>query len=217
MTHFYDPRQRDPSISRRPQNRQGEPWIHEVLLRNRIGRVATLWQGEDGEAFPFITPLAYAYRPAHHDLVYHTNVVGRLRANTDQAAPARSGDGVRATFEVSEIGALLPSNSPLELTVQYRSVIVFGRARRLEDPAEQQQALEALCAQAFPDLRPEQEMRPISAADLARTSVFSLAIDHWSGKENWKDSAIQDEGWPPLAPGLASPRPSHPSEGTVSR
>ncbi|MFC4426082.1 pyridoxamine 5'-phosphate oxidase family protein [Deinococcus navajonensis] len=210
MTHFYDPRQRDPSVSRRPQNRQDAPWISELLLRTRLGRVATLWQGDDGEAFPFITPLAYAYRPAQHDLVYHTNIVGRLRANTDQC-----GAGVRATFEVSEIGALLPSNSPLELTVQYRSVIVFGRARRLLDPAEQQAALEALCARSFPDLRPGHEMRPIQPADLARTSVFSLAIEHWSGKENWQESALQEEGWPALAPGLARPRPSGPADGPV--
>lgn len=69
MTGFYDPRQRDMSVSRRPQHSRDDEWIGELLLRGRIGRVATLWQGEDGQAFPFITPLAYVYRPQQHDIV----------------------------------------------------------------------------------------------------------------------------------------------------
>lgn len=49
MTHFYDPAHHDPSLSRRPQNRRDDTWIRELLLRAPVGRVATLWQGEDGE------------------------------------------------------------------------------------------------------------------------------------------------------------------------
>ncbi|GGK23153.1 NimA [Deinococcus malanensis] len=207
MSSHYDPRRRDPSVSRRPQNRQEEAWIEALLLRGRIGRVATLWQGEDGQAFPFITPLAYAYRPQEHDIVYHTNIVGRLRANTVQGHPA--------TFEVSETGSFLPSNSPLELTVQYRSVIAFGTARLLTDPAQMRAALSVLCVRAFPDLRPGQEMRPILDSDLARTSVYSLAVERWSGKENWTETALQDESWPPLSPDQARPRPSTPSQSSA--
>ncbi|WP_291425374.1 pyridoxamine 5'-phosphate oxidase family protein [Deinococcus sp.] len=205
MTDFYDPRQRDPSLSRRPKNRQGDDWIRALLLRVPVGRVATVWQGEDGEAFPFITPLAFAYRAKQHDIVYHTNIVGRLRANTGQGhAP----DGVRATFEASEIGALLPSNSPLELSVQYRSVIVFGTAHLITDPAEQEAALTTLSERVFPDLKIGQHTRPISAEDLKRTSVYTLNIAHWSGKENWAAQAIQEEEWPALAPELARLRPT---------
>ncbi|RJF71257.1 pyridoxamine 5'-phosphate oxidase family protein [Deinococcus cavernae] len=197
MTDFYDPRQRGPSLSRRPHNRRDDGWISELLRRGRIGRVATLWQGEDGQAFPFITPLAYVYRPHHGDIVYHTNIVGRLRANTDQGQPA--------TFETSEIGGLLPSNSPLELSVQYRSVIVFGRARVLTDPDEKRGALTELSERVFPGLRVGQETRPISDADLARTSVYSLHIERWSGKENWPDEADQEGDWPALPAHLLHP------------
>lgn len=198
MTHFYDPNRRDSSLSRRPQNRRNDDWIRELLLRGSIGRVATLWQGEDGEAFPFITPLAYAYRPEQHDIVYHTNLAGRLQANTAQ--------GHRTTFEVSEIGQLLPSNSPLELTVQYRSVSIFGRARLLTDPEHKQEALITLAQRLFPDLKAGGQMRPIQASDLARTSVYSLAIERWSGKENWAERALQDEAWTALPEHLAGPR-----------
>lgn len=187
---FYDPRERDPSLSRRPQNRQGDDWIRALLLRGRVARVATVWQGEDGAAWPFITPLAYVYRPEQNDLIYHTNVVGRLRANTAQAHPV--------TLEVSEIGDFLPSNSPLELTVQYRSVIVFGQAEILQGE-NARAALITLSERLFPGLKVGETTRPISDEDLRRTSVYRLSVQHWSGKENWAERAIQEDGWPALA------------------
>lgn len=205
MTDFYNPQRRDPSLGRRPQNRRDDDWIKELLLRVPLGRVATLWQAEDGSAFPFITPLAFAYRPETHDLVYHTNIAGRLRANTEQG---RSANGIRATFEASEIGCLLPSNSPLELSVQYRSVIVFGTAHLLTDPADKLSALTTLSERVFGGLKVGRDTRPISPEDLARTSVYSFKIEHWSGKENWAAQAIQEEDWPALSPEQARLRPA---------
>lgn len=185
------------SLSRRPHNRWDEDWITELLGRGRIGRVATLWQAEDGQAFPFITPLAYVYRPQHNDIVYHTNIVGRLWANTGQGQPA--------TFETSEIGGLLPSNSPLELSVQYHTVMVFGTARLITGPQEKRAALTELSERVFPGLRVGQETRPITDDDLKRTSVYSLHIERWSGKENWKDEADQETDWPALPAHLLHP------------
>ncbi|WP_019585875.1 pyridoxamine 5'-phosphate oxidase family protein [Deinococcus apachensis] len=203
-TGFYDPRHRDPSLGRRSQNRRDDEWIRALLLRVPLGRVATVWEDEDGAAFPFVTPLAFAYRPERHDLVYHTNIAGRLRANTERGRPAR------ATFEASEIGSLLPSNDPLELSVQYRSVIVFGTARLLTDPDEAREALTVLSERVFPGLRIGEHTRPISDSDLARTSVYSLRIERWSGKENWAPAAGQTGDWPALTPGQARLRPARP-------
>lgn len=207
MTDFYDPRHRDPSLGRRPQNRRDDDWIRALLLRVPLGRVATVWEDEGGHAFPFVTPLAFAYRPERHDLVYHTNVAGRLRANTERGQ-AGGEQPARATFEASEIGALLPSNDPLELSVQYRSVIVFGTARLLADPGEAREALTVLSERVFPGLRVGEQTRPISDADLARTTVYSLAIERWSGKENWASAAAQTDAWPALTPDLARLRPT---------
>lgn len=199
MIDFYNPQKRDPSLSRRPQNRRDDDWIKELLMRLPVGRIASIWQAEDGSAFPFITPLAFAYRPERHDIVYHTNIVGRLRANVGQGHPT--------TFEASEIGCLLPSNSPLELSVQYRSVIVFGTAHLILDPDEKREALTTLSERVFPGLVVGRDTRPITPEDLARTSVYSLEIVRWSGKENWAAQADQEENWPPLTPELARLRP----------
>jgi uncharacterized protein len=185
---YYDPTVRSPNISRRPGNRRSDDWIRALLARVQVCRVATLWNDQ-----PFINPTTFVYRPEQHDLVFHSNLAGRVRANAERAGAL----GTPVCFEASEIGRLLPSNDPLELSMQYRSVIVFGTVSLLEDDAARQ-ALTDLSAKMFPALRQGAEMRPISDNDLARTSVYSIAISSWSGKENWEETAIQSEEWPAL-------------------
>ncbi|TSA85907.1 pyridoxamine 5'-phosphate oxidase family protein [Deinococcus detaillensis] len=193
---YYDPRARNPATSRRPLNRRDDEWIRDLLGRLQICRISTLWQGEDGEAFPFINPTSFVYRPETHDLIYHSNLAGRLRANTENSQ--------RTTFEASEMGRFLPSNDPLEFSVQYRSVMAFGVSRLLEGE-EARRALYTLCAHIFPDVRPGTEMQPISDEQLGRTSVYSLAIERWSGKENWAEQADQTLDWSALPDHLLKP------------
>ena len=188
MTDYYDPNHRSPSISRRPGNRRSDAWIVALLARVQVCRVATLWDTQ-----PFINPTTFVYRPEHHDIVLHSNLAGRVRANVERAGER----GEQVCFEASEIGRLLPSNDPLELSMQYRSVIAFGMVSLLEDEAARQ-GLTDLSARMFPHLRPGAEMRPISADDLARTSVYSLKVSEWSGKENWQEMADQTPDWPAL-------------------
>ena len=188
MTDYYDPARRSPSISRRPGDRRSDTWIRALLARVQVCRVATLWNTQ-----PFINPTAFVYRPEHHDIVFHSNLAGRVRANVERAGERAE----QVCFEASEIGRLLPSNDPLELSMQYRSVIAFGMVSLLEDEAARQ-GLTDLSARMFPHLRPGAEMRPISADDLARTSVYSLKVSEWSGKENWQEMADQTPDWPAL-------------------
>ena len=83
--------------------------------------------------------------------------------------------------------------------MQYRSVVAFGAARLLAGE-EARQALYTLCAHIFPQIRPGAEMQPISDEQLARTSVYALAVERWSGKENWAEQAEQTPDWPALPP-----------------
>ena len=39
---------------------------------------------------------------------------------------------------------------------------------------------------------------PITDKELARTSVYAVQIESWSGKENWMEQADQLPDWPPL-------------------
>lgn len=70
---------------------------------------------------------------------------------------------------------------PQEYTTYFRSVIVFGRVRILEDTAEKESALKQLAAKYSPD-HEQGRLRAI-ARQLNQVCLIELTIDHMSGKE----------------------------------
>ncbi len=170
---------------RKPQYTRGDAWIRALLRRGQVAHIGTL-SGKQ----PFVTPTNYYFDEAGERLIFHSNLTGRLRANI--------GNEKRVCAEVSEVGRYLPSNVALEFGVQYRSAMVFGTARVLEDKEEQRRLLHLLIGKYFEPMQPGHEYRAVTDAELRRTTVYELRIESWSGKENWKEHADQSEDWPPL-------------------
>jgi hypothetical protein len=168
---------------RRPQNAMSDEWVKDFLRRAAIGHVATRWDDQ-----PFITPTSFWYDEAQDAIIFHSNIVGRIRANNDRHD--------QVCFEASEFGEFLPSNVALEFTVQYQSVIVFGKVRVIEEAEEKRRALYGLIGKYYPTLTAGQQYRPITDQELKRTSVYAIQIESWSGKRNWPDEAEQSEEWP---------------------
>jgi nitroimidazol reductase NimA-like FMN-containing flavoprotein (pyridoxamine 5'-phosphate oxidase superfamily) len=183
---------KDYSLDQTPANAQRRPhlacddaWIHDFLARARVGHIATRWDEQ-----PFITPTSFWYDPGRHEIYFHSNIVGRLRANVDRHP--------QVCFEASEAGRLLPSNVALEFSIQFESAIAFGKIRVIADEEEQRRALYGLIAKYFPRMSPGEHYRPITDKELNRTSVYAIAVESWSGKRNWKEQADQSDEWPPL-------------------
>jgi hypothetical protein len=170
---------------RLPEYKREEGWIRELLHRGQVAHIASRWDEQ-----PFLTPTTYLFDEEKHRIIFHSNISGRIRSNIDRHP--------QVCVEVSEMGKLLPSNIALEFSLQYRSVIVFGSARILEDPNEQRELLHRLIAKYFGGMKPGRDFRPATEKELARTSVYGISIDSWSGKENWKDRADQSDEWPAL-------------------
>jgi nitroimidazol reductase NimA-like FMN-containing flavoprotein (pyridoxamine 5'-phosphate oxidase superfamily) len=186
MPKDYDPTVTPPNLARRPELALADAEIAALLGRARLGHVATAWEGQ-----PFINPTTFWHDAARGRIIFHSNLVGRMRANAEH-------DG-RMCFSASEYGRLLPSNVALEFSIQYESVIVFGTGVVLADPDEKRAALYGLIAKYFPEMRPGAEYRPITDQELKRTSVYAISIGQWSGKRNWPEQAEQSDEWPPLA------------------
>ncbi len=170
---------------RLPKYKREDDWIRAFL---RVAKVAHIATAQDGQ--PSINPTTFWYDEANHRIIFHSNVAGRVRSNIE-ANP-------KVCLEASELGKFLPSNVALEFSLQYRSVIVFGTARILEDSEEKRAALYGIIKKYFPSMTAGEEYRAITDKDLARTSVYAIAIEAWSGKENWKDRADQSDEWPAL-------------------
>jgi len=170
---------------RLPEYARDDDWIKAFLHRSLIGHIAHVSDGQ-----PFVTPTNFWYDDAAHRIIFHSNLAGRLRSNLE-ANP-------RVCLETSEFGRFLPSNAALEVGLQFRSVMAFGSVQILEDQDEIRRVLTNLLSKYFPQLHSGVEFRPITDKEIARTSVYALGIEAWSGKENWKEGADMIDAWPPL-------------------
>lgn len=173
------------AFQRRPHLTKDDTWIGNFLKQAKVGHIGTSVEGQ-----PFITPSIFWYDEARHQIVFHSNIAGRIRSNIE-ANP-------KVTLEASELGELLPSNVALEFSLQYRSVMVFGTARVVTDPAEMRTLLYGLIKKYFPELTAGKEYREIMEKELRATSVYAITIESWSGKENWDARAEQSDEWAPL-------------------
>jgi len=184
-SQFYDPQHRPIHLQRRPHLALDDDATRALITRARIGHVATVWDDQ-----PFINVSNYWYDADRHEIIFHSNLAGRVRANSEHAP--------KVCFEASEFGRLLPSNVALEFSLQYESVVAFGTIRVLADADEKRRALYGMIAKYFAAMTPGQEYRPITDEELAQTSVYAIAIESWSGKRNWVEQAVQSDEWPAL-------------------
>jgi nitroimidazol reductase NimA-like FMN-containing flavoprotein (pyridoxamine 5'-phosphate oxidase superfamily) len=166
----YDPSAQPINQPRRKDRAIDDPaWIEDFLRRAPVASIATEAGGQ-----PFLHNNLFAYDPVSHAIYFHTAKEGRARSNID-ANP-------RVCLSVYEMGRLLPANTALEFSVEYASVIVFGCAIVIDEPAEAARCLQLLLDKYFPDRKPGADYRPIQPEELARTAVFRIDIDSWSGK-----------------------------------
>ena len=173
------------AFQRRPHLTQSDDWIRAFLHRGQIAHIATVQDGQ-----PFINPTSYWFDEPQHQIVFHSNVAGRVRSNVDINS--------KVCVEVFELGKFLPANVALEFSLQFRSVVVFGTTRLVTDAAEARTLLSGLIGKYFPRMQAGKEYRPITDKELRATSVYAIQIEAWSGKENWADRADQSDEWPAL-------------------
>ena len=173
------------AFQRLPEYKRDDDWIRAFLREARVGHIATSRQRQ-----PFLNPSTFWFDEEKHQIVFHSNVAGRVRSNIET--------NPKVCFEASELGKMLPSNVALEFSLQYRSVLVFGTARLVKEPQEARRVLYGLIKKYFPLMTPGREFRAITDKELRATSVYALQIEEWSGKENWKDRADQSSDWSPL-------------------
>lgn len=174
------------ALQRLSEYKRDDEWIRAFLSEAKVGHIASIQDNQ-----PFLNPSTFWFDEENHQIIFHSNVTGRIRSNIESSS--------RVCFEASELGkSLLPSNVALEFSLQYRCVLVFGIARTITNPDEARRVMYALIKKYFPLMTPGKEFRPITDKELARTSIYAIQIEEWSGKENWKDRADQSDEWPAL-------------------
>ncbi len=88
--------------------------------------------------------------------------------------------GIEACVTITLIDGLVLARSAFHHSMNYRSVMVFGRAVRVEDADEKRAALHALVEHVVPGRMAD--ARPPSESELRTTTVLRLPIDEASAK-----------------------------------
>jgi nitroimidazol reductase NimA-like FMN-containing flavoprotein (pyridoxamine 5'-phosphate oxidase superfamily) len=162
-----EPRSR---VRRRDRAVEDETWIKAMLHKVPMAALATV-QGDQ----PFINTNLFVYDEAADVIYMHTARLGRTQANIEQQA--------RVCFSIMEMGRLLPADSAFGFSVEYAGVTVFGTASVVASQDEGRHAMELLVTKYAPHLVYGQDYAPAADSELARTSIYRIEIDEWSGKK----------------------------------
>ncbi|MEJ2678063.1 MAG: pyridoxamine 5'-phosphate oxidase family protein [Gemmatimonadota bacterium] len=152
-----------------------DAWIRTRLDAAAFGVLAMA----DGDQ-PMVNVNLFAFDPDRRALYLHTARIGRT--------PETIAKNPKVCFVVADMGRLLPADEALEFSVEYESVVLFGRAAVVEDNDEARHGLQLLLDRYAPHLRPDRDYRPVADEELRRTRVFRVDIERWSGKRKAADA-----------------------------
>jgi uncharacterized protein len=154
--------------------------IEALLGRAFCGRTATV--GEDG--YPYLAPNLFVWK--NGQVYLHTpRHKGHFLANV------RHSD--RISFEVDEPGEIFPyGHVECDTSVSYRSVIIFGRIRIIEDRIEQREFFRAFLAKYAPKDSWGREIG--SFPRLAGPIVYAINPEIITGK--FSALPVPSERWP---------------------
>jgi nitroimidazol reductase NimA-like FMN-containing flavoprotein (pyridoxamine 5'-phosphate oxidase superfamily) len=153
---------------RRMDKLMSEGATREMLSRAQSGRLATI--GQDG--WPYIVPLLYVCMD-NEIWVHNTSARGHLRSSVDHEA--------RVCFEVDEPGEVFAyGRFECDTSVEYRSVVAFGRIRIIDERKQKEAFFDALMKKyADGDLGRPKGFYP----RLDEVAVYAIAIERMTGKE----------------------------------
>jgi nitroimidazol reductase NimA-like FMN-containing flavoprotein (pyridoxamine 5'-phosphate oxidase superfamily) len=152
--------------------------VYSILDEAFICHVGFVTDGQ-----PYVIPTGFAR--VGDDLYIHGSSASRMMRSL--AA------GIDVCVTVTLIDGLVLARSAFHHSVNYRSVVVLGKAELVEDPNEKNEALEAFTEHIVPGRWPE--IRWPNDIELKATTVLKLAIDEASAKIRTGDPVDDEEDY----------------------
>jgi len=122
------------------------------------------------EGRPFVIPTGYAR--VEDKLLIHGSQASRMLRTLSE--------GIEVCVTVTLLDGLVLARSAFHHSMNYRSVVIFGRATLVEDRTEKMSALFALSEHIIRDRW--SDVRGPNESELRQTTVLSLPIDEASAK-----------------------------------
>lgn len=138
--------------------------VHAILDEAYLAHVGVVIDGE-----PRVLPMAFG---RDGEVLYLHGAVGN--------ALLRGGDGVEVCVTVTHLDGLVLARSAFHHSMNYRSVVVLGRAEKVTDLAEKRRALDAITDHVLPGRA--DDSRRSNDAELRQTLVLRVPLAEASAK-----------------------------------
>ena len=183
--------------------------VHGILDATPICNVGYVFNGS-----PYVTP-TLQWREGDR-LYWHGSSASRM---------LEACENTQVCVSVSIIDGFVMARSAFNHSCNYRSVMVFGTAVKITDPAEKEMRLKTFTEGLWPGRW--DGLRPVTAQELKATTMLSLSLDEasakirngppgddeedyalpiWAGVIPVKQQFLAAIGDPRLIPGLKPPR-----------
>jgi uncharacterized protein len=149
--------------------------VYQILDEGFLCHVGFVADGQ-----PFVIPTSYGRKDA--SLYIHGSAASRMLRQMK--------DGVPVCVTVTLLDGLVLARSVFNHSMNYRSVMVLGKATPVEDPEEKLEALRLLSEHIIPGRWAD--ARQPNERELKQTSVLKLPIEEFSAKVR-TGPAIDDE------------------------
>lgn len=156
--------------------------INEILDAGLVAHVGTVRDGA-----PSVIPMFYV-RDGDSLLVHGAPASGVIRRGDGSR-----NDGVDVCVTVTLLDGLVLARSAFHHSMNYRSVMVVGRADEVVDPGEKAAALELFVEALIPGR--QADLRANSRKEIQGTSVLRLSLEHASAKVRTGDPVDDDEDY----------------------
>lgn len=144
--------------------------VHAILDAGMIAHIAYVIPDESNGGQPYVTPTAY-WRDGD-TLYWHGSSASRM-LRTQSA-------GIPVCVTVTHLDGLVLARSGFHHSINYRSVMAFGKARKVEDIAEKERELNRFVDRIYPGRNAT--MRGIEPQELKATTLLAMEIEEASAK-----------------------------------
>jgi nitroimidazol reductase NimA-like FMN-containing flavoprotein (pyridoxamine 5'-phosphate oxidase superfamily) len=152
--------------------------VHKLLDAAALAHVAYIIDGR-----PYCTPTLF-WREGSR-LYWHGSSASRMLRNLSEGEPA--------CVTVTHLDSLVLARCGFNHSADYRSVMVFGQARLVEDAQEKARALTMMVDRFFPGRTAT--LRPTTAQETKASSVIFMDIERASAKIRTKGVADDEEDY----------------------
>jgi nitroimidazol reductase NimA-like FMN-containing flavoprotein (pyridoxamine 5'-phosphate oxidase superfamily) len=160
------------------RGRYDEASVFAILDAGMIAHIGYVIDGQ-----PYVTPTAYWRRG--RTLYWHGSSASRMLRTQTQ--------GIPVCVTVTLLDGLVVARSGFHHSINYRAVMAFGRAHKIEDAKEKEAELDYFIERIYPGR--VATLRPINQQELKGTTLLAMEIEEASAKVRVGEPKDDDEDY----------------------